>query len=128
MLNVLKLFFRAEGTKPWMVLTCLLMAGVFDGIGLASLLPLVALATGEGQSDDSVVTQVLTTTLNSIGLQLEMVPLLFMVIGALIVKCLLSLVPDCQAARLKNATAVEANFTADTAHKKFLRRYYWLAA
>ena len=92
MLKVLNIFFRAEGTNPWMVLTCLLLAGVFGGIGFASLLPLVALATGEGRSDDSIVTEVLTTTLNSVGLELGIVPLLFMVVGAMIMKSLLSLV------------------------------------
>jgi ATP-binding cassette, subfamily C, bacterial len=91
MLKVLKIFARAEGTNPWMVLACQLMAGIFGGIGFASLLPLLALATGEKQSDDSIVTKAMTTTLNSVGLELDIVPLLFVVVGAIIVKCLLSL-------------------------------------
>jgi hypothetical protein len=47
MREILKLFFRAEGTNPVIVLTCLIVAGLAEGLGFASLIPLLAIATGD---------------------------------------------------------------------------------
>ena len=35
MISVLRIFFRAKETNPWLVLFCLGMAGLFESVGLA---------------------------------------------------------------------------------------------
>ena len=39
MIKVLKLFFRAEGTRPYLVLACLLLAALSEAVGVGTLLP-----------------------------------------------------------------------------------------
>lgn len=41
-----EIFFSAKSTNPYIVLVCLLVAGLFQGIGLASLVPLFQVADG----------------------------------------------------------------------------------
>jgi ATP-binding cassette, subfamily C, bacterial len=41
MRQIISLFFKAENTRPWAVLACLVMAGFAEALGISSLLPLV---------------------------------------------------------------------------------------
>jgi ATP-binding cassette subfamily C protein len=41
-------FFGMPGSRPWLVLFCLGVASIAEGLGFASLLPVLAIATGEG--------------------------------------------------------------------------------
>src|SRR3546814_1856058 len=56
MISILRIFYGATGTKPWFVLGCLLLAGISEGVGLATLLPLLSLAIdnrgGESRSEE----------------------------------------------------------------------------
>jgi ATP-binding cassette subfamily C protein len=90
MRSVLKVFFRAEGTRPWLVLCCLLLAGLSGGIGFTSLLPLLTL-TAEGQQSDSFAAKLVNDLLNMVGLPAEPLPLLLLVVGAIVLKSTLSL-------------------------------------
>ena len=47
MLRVFKIFWTAEGTKPLIVLFCLLLAGISEAIGLTAILPILTQITGE---------------------------------------------------------------------------------
>ena len=42
MKTVLKIFFTAEGTRPFLVLLCLLFAGIAEVISMGTLLPLAS--------------------------------------------------------------------------------------
>src|SRR3546814_8137913 len=53
MIGILRIFYGASGTRPWLVLACLLLAGVAEGVGLATLLPLLTLAINDGAGDSS---------------------------------------------------------------------------
>jgi len=46
-LRVFKIFWTAEGTKPLIVLFCLLLAGISEAIGLTAILPVLTQITGE---------------------------------------------------------------------------------
>lgn len=47
MLKVLKIFFNAEKTKPWLVLFCLLTGGLAEAVGFGSILPVAGAMLGE---------------------------------------------------------------------------------
>ncbi len=47
MIEILKIFFYAEKTKPWLVLFCLLTGGLAEAIGIGSILPLAGAMLGE---------------------------------------------------------------------------------
>jgi ATP-binding cassette subfamily C protein len=46
--KALKIFFRTEGANPWVVVVCLFIAGLFEGLSVASLLPMLSIAQGDG--------------------------------------------------------------------------------
>ena len=47
MLSTAKLFLFARGTKPVRVIFCLILAALFEGIGIATLMPVLALVSDE---------------------------------------------------------------------------------
>jgi hypothetical protein len=54
MVKALRMFFSAEGANPWMVVLCLVAAGMAEGFGIATLLPLLTVAQGEGAGDNAL--------------------------------------------------------------------------
>ncbi len=89
--SVFDIFFKAEGTQPWRVLVCLLLAGIFEGIGLASLLPFLSLATGEGGGEASFLTTLVTDTLGFGGFQPSLGVLLTVIAGGMAIKSLFTM-------------------------------------
>jgi ATP-binding cassette subfamily C protein len=90
MLNVLKIFFRAEQTRPWLVLTCLVLAGIAEGIGLSSMLPTLTQITGGTTENSSPYNQMFLDGIEAIGLPPTMTTLVVLLIGGLSAKAILS--------------------------------------
>ncbi len=90
MLNVLRIFFRAEQTRPWLVLACLVLAGIAEGIGLSSLLPTITHLTGGASENSSPYNQMFLDGIESIGLPPTMTTLIVLLIGGLSAKAILS--------------------------------------
>jgi ATP-binding cassette subfamily C protein len=88
--NILQLFFNAQGINPWTVLLCLFMASIVEGIGFASLVPLLLVATDTGGSDASPWLDTARTMLESIGLSLTPGPLIIFFILTVVVKASLN--------------------------------------
>lgn len=88
---ILHMFFRAEGARPWSVLACLILAGVADGISFASLLPLIAIAIGSTEGQQSPLYDAVVGAFNAVGLTPDLVPLLAVVIAGTTLKSLLIL-------------------------------------
>lgn len=83
MRKVWKLFFRTEGASPWSTLLCLVSANLSEGIGIATLLPLLAIAT-DSQSSSPLV-QLVRELFRSLGMPLSVGPLIVFVLVAVIV-------------------------------------------
>ena len=90
--SILRLFFRAPDTHPWMVLGCLLVASLAGGLSLASLLPLFSLATDGGAHEQSAVAQAVLRLLGSVGVEPGIGPLVALLVGAFVAKNALTLV------------------------------------
>lgn len=88
MLSVLRIFFGARGTNPWSVLGCLLLAGLFEGIGMASLLPLLTLTLENGASDSPIM-QVVASVLAVFGLSMSLGSLLLLGFLGILMKAIL---------------------------------------
>ena len=54
MRNIVQLFFRAEGINPWTVLVCLIAASVVEGLGFASLVPLLWIIADPDERLDAI--------------------------------------------------------------------------
>ena len=67
--KLFKIFLKAPGTRPWGVLLAQLAAGLTEGIGLVTLLPIVTLATSTEQESSSPLNEVILTALAYLGLK-----------------------------------------------------------
>ncbi len=92
MRDVFAIFFRAEGTRPWLVLLCLAVASLAEGLGLATLLPLINLATDPNAVATSPVGGAVAEALGKVGLSASLGPLVGLVMVAMVVKALLTLI------------------------------------
>jgi ATP-binding cassette subfamily C protein len=88
--NILRLFFNAEGINPWTILLCLVMASVVEGIGLASLVPLLLVATDTGGSKASPLLDIARDMLASVGLSLSAGPLIIFFVATLVLNASLN--------------------------------------
>jgi len=67
MIGILRIFYGARGTRPWLVLGCLLLAGIAEGIGLATLLPLLSLAIDDQAHKTSALGRYVDSKLKEIS-------------------------------------------------------------
>ncbi len=91
MIGILRIFYGAKGTRPWVVLACLLAAGIAEGIGLATLLPLLSLTINGGAAEAAPLTEYVTAVLAFFGQAPELGLLLVLVVGGIVVKCILTI-------------------------------------
>lgn len=93
MRTVLKIFFKSEGASPWITLICLLSANLAAGVGIATMLPLLTIATDTDSSSPAL--KMARDFFEDAGLPLEVAPLLIIVVLALVVKSVLIYVANC---------------------------------
>jgi len=89
--NIVRLFFKAEKINPWTVLACLLVASVVEGIGFASLVPLLWIVTDPSQTASSPVIDFTRGLVDGLGLSLGIGPLVVFFVCTLVVRSLLTL-------------------------------------
>jgi ATP-binding cassette, subfamily C, bacterial len=68
MRQIFKTFFTAEGTRPWLVLLCLLFGGLAEALGVGTMLPLISTIVDPTASDAVGITAWLDRGLASLGL------------------------------------------------------------
>lgn len=91
MLKIIKLFFKERAANPWIVLVCLIFAGLAGGIGFASIVPLLGVATQSDVAGDSGIAEVVGTVFNAVGMEPTLGGLVALVIMAITIKSVLTL-------------------------------------
>jgi len=91
MIGILRIFYGAKGTAPWLVLACLLAAGLAEGVGLATLLPALSLAIDGASGGDSPIARYAEEALGWVGLRPGVGLLLTLVVAGITLKCLLTM-------------------------------------
>lgn len=89
MFGVLGIFFGSKGTSRWTVLVCLLIAGLAEGVGLATLLPLVELASANDASAadaSSSLNRYILEFLSDLGLTPDLGSLVTIVVAGIFIK------------------------------------------
>jgi ATP-binding cassette subfamily C protein len=89
--TIIRSFFTAENTKPWLVVLCLLLASLAEGVGLVTLLPLLTVATGSGEPS-SPIEKVTFEILDTVGIPARVEVLLAIVVAGLVLRSMLRLV------------------------------------
>jgi len=87
MREVLTIFFSTGRTRAVAVVLCLLVASIFEGIGLATLIPVISVATNAPETA-SPIEQTLRNFMETIGVPLEIGPLIIVMIVALMLRAL----------------------------------------
>lgn len=88
MYATLKLFFGAERTRPWLVLTCLLLAGLAEALSISTLLP-VANALIDPSGTPTGINAIVRNLLGKLGIPPTFESLIAIVVGLLLVKSIL---------------------------------------
>jgi ATP-binding cassette subfamily C protein len=91
MIEILRIFFTAKGTNPFCVLGFLVLAGLFESLGLTTMLPILAYAT-ETVQGSSPIYQVVDQILNFFGLTPAIGTLLSMLVVAIFAKAVFSMI------------------------------------
>jgi ATP-binding cassette subfamily C protein len=89
MMQILSIFMSVNPLRAVTVMVCLLVASVMEGVGLASLLPVLYIATDQDASE-SAVSQFVGSFLEFFSLSPELGPLLALTITALVLKSLIT--------------------------------------
>ena len=90
MRTILKIFFKAGGNSSWLVLACLLVASLIEGIGYASLIPMLSVAVGTTETDSSPLIDITEDIMTTLGLPMNVGILLTFFVTTMILKSLLA--------------------------------------
>ncbi len=90
MKGIFRIFFGAEGTRPAIVLTCLVLAGLAEAAGLSTVLPVVTELAGGAQDQSSPLNDIVRQTVSAIGLEPTLGTLMALVAILITLKAILS--------------------------------------
>lgn len=90
MRTALRLFFSAREIRPGLVLLCLIGAGLAESLGLATLLPLLTVLTGDESVSGSRLAQTIQSAMSSFGISFSAPGLVLLMLGATLTKAGLS--------------------------------------
>ena len=90
MKRLLNIFFRAEGTKPWLVLACLLLASLSEALGIGTLLPAANAVLGDNADDTTGASQVVRNFIEYLGISANLGNLLVISIALLTLKAVIA--------------------------------------
>ncbi len=90
--KVIKIFFGAEGTNPFLVLTCLLLAGFSEAVSITGLLPVAARIGGDAGENSSRANEYITTILHFLGLENNLATLITFVVITMVLKSVMTFI------------------------------------
>jgi ATP-binding cassette subfamily C protein len=91
MRSALRIFLRAEGSKKWIVLLCILLAGLAEGIGIASLLPLVIVLGDQSSQQESEFARAVLDLFGTLGIPPALGPVLGVIVLGILLKAALTI-------------------------------------
>jgi ATP-binding cassette, subfamily C, bacterial len=78
--------FAVYPGRSLVILTCVLFAGLAEGIGIASILPVLSIAIGDDSADQTGLGRMMTASLGFLGIPNSLPVLLLLIVGGLTVK------------------------------------------
>ena len=89
--QLVEVFFRAPGARPWSVFACVMLAGVLDMLSMGSILPAIGQIGGEGVASDSRLNQIVLDIVAFLGIEPTLVNFVGLIAGLLIAKSIVAL-------------------------------------
>ena len=90
MKQLLIIFFRAEGTKPWLVLACLVLASLSEVLGIGTLLPAANAILGNNADDTTGISLFIKSSIESLGISANLGNLLIIIVCLLTLKTVIA--------------------------------------
>lgn len=90
MKQLLLIFLRTEGAKPWLVLACLLLASFTEALGIGTLLPAINAVLGDASSDVTGASHYIRSSIQALGITPTLGNLLLIIVGLLTLKAAIS--------------------------------------
>jgi ATP-binding cassette subfamily C protein len=90
MKQLIKIFFGAEGTKPWLVLACLVLASLSEVLGIGTLLPAANAILGNSADDTSDISHLIKSFIESLGISANLGNLLIIIVCLLTLKTVIA--------------------------------------
>jgi len=90
MKQLLSIFFRAEGTRPWLVLACLLLAGLAEAGSVGTLLPAASSVVDRGANGNSSAGLAIKSFIETLGIPASLENLLIIVVSLMVLKSVLA--------------------------------------
>ncbi|MCB1970973.1 MAG: ABC transporter ATP-binding protein [Geminicoccaceae bacterium] len=90
MRGLIGIFFSTNPARAWLVLTALVLANLVEGLGLATMMPLIAAATEQSTGSSPAQTIVLGLV-GWFGLTPDLTTLLVLMVGSIVLKALITL-------------------------------------
>jgi ATP-binding cassette subfamily C protein len=90
MKQLLDIFFRAESTRPWLVLACLLIASLSEALGIGTLLSAANSVLGNSANEATGINLVIRTFIESLGISANLGNLLIIMVTLLILKSVIT--------------------------------------
>jgi ATP-binding cassette subfamily C protein len=90
MKQLLIIFFKAEGTRPWLVLACLLLASLSEALGIGTLLPAINAMLGDSAGDASGISLYIRSFVESLGIEASLGNLLIVIVSLLTLKAVIA--------------------------------------
>ena len=90
MRTVFAIFLKAHGTRPWLVMACLIFAGFAEAAGIGALLPVIGALAGETSETASSLSQHVAGALDLIGVAPTLGAMIVLMCGFLVLKSALA--------------------------------------
>jgi ATP-binding cassette subfamily C protein len=90
MKQVFKIFFGAEDTRPFLVLFCLLLAGIAEAASISTVLPAMTAIAGGDQASSSSLNATIRSFIASLGIEPKLENLIILAASLMIFKALIS--------------------------------------
>ena len=107
MKQVLKIFFYAEDTQPFLVLICLLIGGIAEAASFSTLLPAITAIAGGDVAGSSKLNAEIRSVVEALGISPSLDNLIVLIVGLMVFKSILSFAAlsyaGVSAARVANA-------------------------
>ncbi len=89
MRQIFNIFFKAEDTRPFLVLFCLLIGGLAEAIGIGTLLPVTSAVLNPGRGDPSAFEKMIHDGFAAVGVEPNFTNLLILIVTIMTVRSVL---------------------------------------
>jgi ATP-binding cassette, subfamily C, bacterial len=90
MKQIFRIFFKAEDTRPFLVLICLLIGGVAEAASISTLLPAVTSISGGDMAGSSNLNAQIRSIVSALGITPDLGNLILLIVGLMVLKSVLS--------------------------------------